>query len=391
MIAFIQPFGLHSPSGGARIFRSLLRDAPFDWLSVVTGALTPPPTTLGLELHVPLRPYFGRIERTRFGGWLGSAERLFSGSFRARLAQTCRQHGCTAIHGLTQGRDFWYAYQVARELEIPFHLSVHDDLVYALKGSAHLRLEETRLQEVWRESASRFVISEAMGEEYCRRYGRRRFEVVTDGLERIEPPKARPDTTLRIYFMGLLHISYTDNFRELFRAISTIRQQRKDLSVSITCRCGSLPKQLERLFPVTLLPMGSEQDVERDMETADLLYLPLPFDSAHETFVRYSLSTKMITYLGSGLPILYHGPRHAAAGRMLDEHGAALSVNSLEHFDLIKGLVAGSEDRLRVTSSAAELGRQQFLCVNQRGRFHRGLSGPSRPSHVGRSPLAQAI
>ena len=25
-------------------------------------------------------------------------------------------------------------------------------------------------------------------------------------------------------------------------------------------------------------------------------------------FVRFSLSTKLVTYLGSGLPIIYHGP-----------------------------------------------------------------------------------
>ena len=60
------------------------------------------------------------------------------------------------------------------------------------------------------------------------------------------------------------------------------------------------------------------------MESADLLYMPMPFGEAHEKFARYSLSTKMVTYAGSGVPILYHGPATSAAFDLLKRNDAAI-------------------------------------------------------------------
>ncbi len=39
-------------------------------------------------------------------------------------------------------------------------------------------------------------------------------------------------------------------------------------------------------------------------------------------FARYSLSTKMVTYAGSGVPILYHGPADSAAYELLNKNNA---------------------------------------------------------------------
>lgn len=386
MIAFVQPFGLNSPGGGARIFRALLGGAAdaaasLPFVSICTDNAQPPETTIGREIHLPIRPHLGRLEGTRVAGrWGYVAESALSRRFVKRLCEIIRAQRCAAVHGLAHGMDFWYAYQAANELGLPFYLSVHDDLAYALKGRPELEVGLRRLDRAWRDAAERFVISDAMGVEYCRRYGTRSYEVVTDGLERVPAlPLKRQPSDLRIYFMGLLHRSYTDNFRALLSAAAEIRQSHPDVNVSVTCRCGSLPRELDGLFPVTLLPFASEADVARDLESADVLYLPLPFGAEYELFFRYSLSTKMITYLGSGLPILYHGPRESAAGQLLSAHRAAVAAESLDPSAVARKLLEVVHEGPSAAARALELAGRQFLLAEQRRRFHQGLARHERP------------
>ena len=76
------------------------------------------------------------------------------------------------------------------------------------------------------------------------------------------------------------------------------------MEITATFRCGRIREEVIAGVPgVRVLPFGSEADVEADMSQATLLYMPLPFAAEDECFVRFSLSTKMISYLGSGRPI----------------------------------------------------------------------------------------
>jgi hypothetical protein len=286
--------------------------------------------------------------------------------------------------------DFWYAYQVARAMKIPYYLSVHDDLAYALQGKPELNAGLTALREVWQEAAHRFVISDGMGKEYCRRYGKAEYDVVTDGLENV-PVRVRrhPRSSLRVYFMGLVHRSYAANLRVLLNALEMLQSRQPQLNISITCRCGSLPKDLSARFPVRVLPFGTEQDILRDLDDSDLLYLPLPFDSEYDLFVKYSLSTKMITYLGSGLPIFYHGPADAAAGRLLASHDAACMSCSLDPEQVADHLLQVPDAAESVVSRAAMLASDEFLLDHQRDRFIRGLNR-QQEEHA-RIPVAAAI
>jgi glycosyltransferase involved in cell wall biosynthesis len=311
------------------------------------------------------------LERSKLNGVLYGVERLMAGRFRRRLMAVCRGRQATAIHAIAHTLDFWQAYQVAAELGIPYFLSVHDDLAYALKGRPELNEGMARLPEVWRNAAGRFVISQEMGDEYCRRYGERAFEIITDGLESVpEHPLPRPEKSLRVYFMGLFHWSYQENLKSLLAALAMLQKQQPDLTIKMTMRCGSLPRGLaDGVFPVEVLPFAGEADVQKDMASADLLYLPLPFGEEYESFTRYSLSTKMITYLGSGLPILYHGPGEAAAGRLLAKHQAAIIVDhhDPERMAICMRDFCGRADE--VVMQALLLGRHQFLMSDQRSRF----------------------
>lgn len=369
MILFVQPFGLQSAAGGPRILRSLLQDAPTPFVSVCSAPQAPPAVPWAREVHLPVRPFLGRIEGTRYGARLGHLSPLFARRFRKQLERLCRETPITSIHAIPQGLDFWYAFQVAQRLELPYFLNVHDDLAYGLQGRPELRQGMAVLRQVWRQAQGRIVIGAAMGQEYCRRYGDLPYEIVTDGVEiaATRPLDPRPEN-LRVYFMGSLHLSYRPNFEALYEALGVLRRRRPELTVTVTCRGSAIPSQVPGVT-VTVLPWMSEAEVARDMERADVLYLPLPFAREHELLCRFSLSTKMVSYLGSGRPILYHGPAYAAAGQLLLQHDAGVAAESLDPTQIANAVegIAGRRETLVVNALA--LAQSHFSAADQRTRF----------------------
>lgn len=346
------------------------------FLSVTLCVNSPPPTAIGRETFIPLRPRFGRIESTRLNRYTWYAGMLLARRTTARLKALCQAERVTAIHAIPQGMGFWHAFEVARELGLPYYLNVHDDLTYNLRGRPDLKTALQKLAQVWMQATGRMVISEAMGEEYCRRYGRQPYLIVTDGLSALPSgPCRRPEETLRVYFSGARHVSYEPNFRALLQALDQACETVPDLQVRFTSRGSGVPSMTTR-YPIRVLPWATEQEVARDLEEADLLYLPLPFGKEYETFSRFSLSTKMVTYLGSGLPILYHGPSEAAAGRLLAQYEAALSLETLDPKQMAATLLAQRRGADAIVENALNLGRRQFWLADQRERFWKMLSSP---------------
>lgn len=254
---------------------------------------------------------------------------------------------------------------------IPYFLNIHDDLEYAGRGHVMIGQMKAGLCRAWREAKGVFVISEEMGQEYSRRFGAREYRVVTDGLRCVaEGPQQRPEKSLRLYFMGLFHNTYAQNLRAVLEALRIVRSREPDWAIGVTCRCGKIPLTLrEGDVPVEVLPFAPQETLEKDMRGADLLYQPMPFQKEARAFSRFSLSTKMITYLGSGLPIFYHGPRDAAAGQLLIRHQAAVVCDSLDPRAIADRLMAAIEQRESIVNHALSLARSQFMLADQQRRF----------------------
>jgi hypothetical protein len=376
MIAFVQPFPLDGHGGGARILRSLLEEAPAPYVSVCTAPSVRTPLRDGVEVHVPRRPAFGRLDATRIHRQLDRLEAVLSGTFKERLARVFEAHGVKAVHAIPHGLDFWHAFEVAEQLGLPFVLNVHDDLSYNLAGVPYLPRALDRLGHVWRQAPARVVISEAMGQEYDRRYGTRPHVVVTDGLRSVAASARQPEG-LRVYFMGSIHLSYEANFGVLFDALRRVKAETPTLPVSLTVRGGfPFPVRSDGVA-VEVRPWGSQAEVEADMAEADVLYFPLPFEPRYAAFARFSLSTKLVSYLGSGVPILYHGPEDAAAGRLLARHDAAVLVTSPAAEDLANGLQAEPSAWSAAGTHALRLAADRFMLDAQRATFWNTLASES--------------
>ena len=374
-IIFVQPFALNAAGGGARILRGLLGERPFALTVISSSPETPLANGAPDQLHLPFRPHFGRIEKTRFNLLPEKVTPLSRFGFRKGLRAACRERGATAIHAIPHARlDFYEAFSVARELKLPFFLQVHDDLLYSAKGRVNLERAGEALGEAWRGADLRFVISRQLGEEYCRRYGDAEFHIVTDGVTSIpsSPAPSKP-ISLRVYFMGLFHLAYEENLAVLLAALARIRTLKPELQISMTMRCGDLrTESIPGAATVRLLPFASEAEVQADLAHADLLYLPLPFGSRFEHFTKFSLSTKLVTYVSSGVPILYHGPADGPAYALLREHEAAVLQTDLLAESMVSGLLQLLDEpswARTLAARALHLAREEFLLAKQQQKF----------------------
>jgi hypothetical protein len=373
-VAFVQPFGLSSEGGGSRILRTLLEEAPVRVLSIATCPWAPPPTTTAPEIHLARRPNFGRFEKTRLSGLWNATEILFRRSFCERLRKVLLAKEISAIHATAHGFDCVSAFEVAANLGIPYLLSVHDDLAYTLHRDLHSSHAVAGLRRVWREAHSRFVISRELGELYCRRYGEADYLLVTDGVSTVPSGvrRAGANKKLRVYFMGLVHLSYLDNFRDLLGALGKVVVDHLEYEVSLTIRSGWFPAlPVPSGVELRVLPFTDQTFFESDTASVDLLYLPLPFGPKDQAFARYSLSTKMVTYIGSGIPILYHGPSDSAAGRLLAENGAAHCVTVSGMAAISRTIAMELQRGVDFASNALSLARNQFLRHDILERFWR--------------------
>lgn len=371
-IGFVNQAPMRSMGGTLRILRALMSRVPED-VDYVTAMISPntnglEPDPLYKEHYIPVRPKIDRIERSRFRGYCDALEPLFLRSFMARLETLFRQHNVTAIHAVPHGMPFVYANNMAERLGVPFYVNVHDELSYNLPGHPLLPETQRQLEKIWRTAAGRIVISDAMGKEYCRRWGSQEYIVVTDGLDEAPTKKRMPVTgRLNVYFMGSQHLSYIPNFQALLKALESLKST-TDLSVKLIAR-GGLHPDLANHPLVESRPPLPESQLEPDFDDADVLYLPLPMQKEHEAFYRFSLSTKMVTYLGIGVPILYNGPVDAAAATVLGD--AAMHCHSLDTPDLVAALQESvkPERRDAILNAAFDLARDQFLLDDNARRF----------------------
>ena len=262
---------------------------------------------------------------------------------------------------------------LAKKFQLPFFLQVHDDIVYTGAGRVAEETLARCMSEAWQGAAARFVISPELGSEYTKRYGEREFVIVTDGVDHVAAKARAATNQLRIYFMGLFHIGYEQNLEALIKAIDVLPSSLTK-NCSITLRCDYVRPAVSRQSArIRVLPFGSEADVEADIGQADCLYLPLHFAKADQPFGAYSLSTKMVTYLGSGVPILYHGPAGTAAHNILAKHQAAALATSLQPNEISAVLadLLRPNVGIQLAENALQLARASFLRADQCKKFWR--------------------
>lgn len=369
-----QSFSLRSSSGGGRILRRLYQGHESNILSLclqmystkyINGISVVHQKGIIPETMVPASPVgrpWMRWHVRDAATWL--RENTFRQTTINRICQQAAKIDYDTIHvvdhspfssalandSFCSGKSLW--------------VSFHDH--FSTTGSSF-----KNTGNLWNRADRRLVISNEIGAEYKRLFGDQEYEIVTDGVSsgEISSPVTgnNEGSPIVIYFAGLLHIDYLPLFKTLADALDVLTG--KGLSFKLILRGTQRVKFVEnRSFPVEYRPVTLNNDeLKQELDIATILYLPIKFTTPD--FYLYSLSTKMVGYLGGSGTILYHGPKDSAVCNLLEKSKSAISCNSLNIEEMVSRLQTLLAMKTDVSRNAKTLAQNQFCLPDIQERF----------------------
>jgi glycosyltransferase involved in cell wall biosynthesis len=226
------------------------------------------------------------------------------------------------------------SYLASRVLRVPFHAYLFDDYVFQWPTQAYRSFARRLAPWIMRGAQTVIVPNEFLRDELLRRYGTRAvivrnpydlFERASiDIVARVSPrPKHR-----RIVYTGTVYHAHFDAFRNLIAGIRSIPEAGLHLDIYTS----DSPQRLEAegiTGPVSIHGQRSFEAIRAIQAEADILFLPLAFDTTIPEVIRTSAPGKMGEYLASGRPILVHAPRDSFVVWYFREHDCGVVVDAL--------------------------------------------------------------
>lgn len=306
-----------------------------------------------------------RLTITR--AWRFALVRWFNIRMRARqIEKIIRRERCEAV--VACPGDFFdlpaamYASQATGVAFYPYMLDYYSQQSIGFKSEAEaLQLEA----EIMKNATGIIVPNEFMGEEARTRYGVRSVTIVRNpcdvaAYDALPAPEA--DGEFKIVYTGSIYNAQFDAFRNLTAAVAKL--ERTDIRIHLYTNQSR--EELERNgISGSVVIHGALQATEIPpiQKGADLLFLPLAFDSPFPGLIRTSAPGKTGEYLAAGRPILVHAPADSFLSWYFKRHECGLVVDQSDPEMLaqaINSLLTNSFLRQKLGANALERARSEF-------------------------------
>ena len=375
-----------SYSGQAMLIYRLLKDrSPDEYCLISQDDYSAP----AAQEYVPKLPgTYRRLSQRRLiprGQRLGAVKRLNVSLLARRLARIVREEGCEAVVAFSGNlTDLPVGHAASRILGLPFYAYVCD--YYSRQHfDAHARSFATRAEPAVLRGARRVVVlNEFLRDELKRRYGVEPSLIYNPcDLEPYESGRAGGggdgDGVRQIVYTGAVYEAHFDAFRNLVRAVESLR--RPDLRLHLYT--SQSPRQLgERGVsgPVVVHDMVPGSQVPEIQKRADILFLPLAFDSPYPEIIKTSAPFKMGEYLAAGRPVLVHAPEDSFLAWYFRRHECGVVVGESDPARLAAAIGRITDDaglRRKLAANAWERARADFSIAGAQEKFARlvGLDG----------------
>lgn len=376
-----------SPSGQATVLRRLLEGFPPDRCVLLSRERYDGAEDAAGKLPLP---YFAFHPSRRFpslGRFPGSSIR-FAGDTVLGIRDRARQIGEIARKerlGLIVACsgdliDLPASCLAGRRSGIPFVPYLFDDYIHQWTGSMRAA---ARRMEPWVMKHARAVIvpNEYLRDEYAKRYGVCATVVrnpcplpdlaALDGDARSFPPDG-----IDIVYTGAVYHAHYDAFRNLVAAIRMLG--RSDIRLHLyTAQAEEEIGRIGIVGPMVLHhPHIPPADVPAVLRHADILFLPLGFDTPIPEVIRTSAPGKMGEYLSVGRPILVHAPEDSFVSWYFRENRCGLVVDRSDPALLSASILRLSSDgdlRAGLGARACSAAERDFEAGAVRIRFVEAL------------------
>jgi glycosyltransferase involved in cell wall biosynthesis len=178
---------------------------------------------------------------------------------------------------------------------------------------------------------------------------------------------------IRIVYTGAVYHAHHDAFRNLVTAIALS----EDATLQLHIHTAQTHEQLAKEGIEGPVRMGEHlkpSEVRIVQQQADILFLPLSFESPIQEVVRTSAPGKMGEYLASGRPVLVHAPADSYVSWYFRLHACGVVVDENSPHALLAGIRSIVEDttlRKRIIGNAREAADRDFSLPAARAAYWR--------------------
>lgn len=268
------------------------------------------------------------------------------------------------------------SYILSKKMHIPLICYMFDDYSHqwtGLKGMLAKLLASFILS-----SAKKILVpNEFLKKSYLRRYHRNAII--------IHNPSSRRDLTLldkkkkmlslntkNIIYTGSIYHAHLDAFYNLACALQLIT----DFDIRLHIYSSQSEKELRKLGIINNKVIYhnhvSEQSASIVQRQADILFLPLAFDSPIPEIIRTSSPGKLGEYLAAGKPILAHVPKDSFVSWYITTYQCGVVVNDNNPYTLSKSIHQLMIDRLlqkKIERNAGERAEKDFSIAQATNKF----------------------
>lgn len=219
------------------------------------------------------------------------------------------------------------AFLASRLAHIPFYAYIFDDYVYQWMGN-YRRFAQLVSPFIFKHAAGIIGPNEFICEEYRRRYGvettlvRNPCDADQLGKEPFTPWPAEIGK-IRICYTGAVYHANYDCFRNLLGAMNALAEYPLELHIFTAQTREQLVEQGIAGDEVNTHSHIAYREILEHQRKADILFLPLAFESPIAEVVRTSAPGKLGEYLASGRPVLAHIPADSFVAEYCSKHQCA--------------------------------------------------------------------
>lgn len=375
-LAVLSHFLPPSPSGQAMVLYRLLKGLNPDDYCVLShpgldgshndlAAFTKGTSDQGPKLPAPyyFQPpgfrvgVFGRLGLPTIGRVINTLLQFFH---RAKFVKrVLEQEKCNALLACSGDLvNIPVSYLTARRLGIPFYAYIFDDYMYQWDHFLLRRFAQLVELIIMKRTAGIIVPNEFLAEEYRRRY-QVDCTVIhnphrdTDASETFHDWPCQKNE-IRIVYTGAIYSAHYDSFRNLQSALRQLDRPEVRLHVYTAQPREDLERE-EIRGAIEYHSHLAPSEICEVQRQADILFLPLAFDSRIPETIRTSAPGKMGEYLASGRPILVHAPPDSFVSWYFREQKCGVVVDSNDPLILkraIECILDDSDLRQRVSKNA---------------------------------------
>jgi len=276
-----------------------------------------------------------------------------------------------------------FADELINYLQVPSVIHMMDDWpstisVRGILSQYWRRKIDIEFRSLLAETDLHLSISEAMSEEYLKRYARS-FRAFHNPVEpecfKSAPAREAPaNKKFKVLYIGRIGKANKKTLDKFGRVIS--KHESKFAKVEFDVYTKDINTQYARKLAknskVNMKAAVSHDEVPGLLKSADLLLLPLDFSGSAIKFSRLSMPTKASEYMMSGTPMLVLAPAETAISRFCEKNECGHCVLSSDTKDLSKAidiLLKDKQYRQKLCANAIILAEKLFDANVVRGEF----------------------